>query len=279
MNLLNSRQIILIPALLFIFIFFYTPLFGLAFESVRPSDDAVLMGSYINILSSSGYRSSIFNTFKLTVYITSLTLIIGYLFSLYIHFFIKSKIIKRSIYIILILPLFTTEIVRAFGWMIILGRKGILNETLIYLGLIDRPLNIMYSQLSVVIGLVYILIPFLTLIMLTVLQGLDKNLLDASKDLGATASVRFRTILLPLTQAGILTGSVIVFCLSVSAYVTPAILSGGKFSVISMLIYDSFAVSFNQNVGAALSIILLLFSMVIVYLYTLAIKSIIALGR
>src|SRR5699024_1483210 len=170
---------------------------------------------------------------------------------------LKSKLGKRLAYLVVILPLFTSNIVRALGFIILLGRKGLVNESLLDMELINSPIQFLYSELGVVIGLSYIFTPFMALSIAGALQGIDKSLLQASDDLGANRLIAFYKITLPLSLPGILAGSIIVTALSVSAYVTPSVMFGGKGAVMSMLIYEQYISALDYPLGAALAIILM----------------------
>src|SRR5690606_3705691 len=161
-------------------------------------------------------------------------------------------------------PLFTSNIVRSFGWMVMLGRTGMVNDSLRSLGLIERPVRFIGTELGILIGLVYILLPFAVLSIGTALSRMDRSLERASQDLGATSGQTFFHVTLPLSLPGVASGAIMVFALAVSAYVTPALLSGGKVTVLSMLIYQQYSTVFNFNYGGALSIVLLALTLTLV---------------
>jgi putative spermidine/putrescine transport system permease protein len=140
---------------------------------------------------------------------------------------------------------------------VLLGRRGFVNETLVWLNLVEKPLQLLYNEFGIVIGLTYIMVPFMVLTVASVLQNLEAALLDAARDLGATPLVAFLKVTLPLSLPGVVAGSLIVFTLSVSAYVTPSILSGGKRTVMSMLIYQQYNTVFDFHFGGALAVVLL----------------------
>jgi putative spermidine/putrescine transport system permease protein len=165
-------------------------------------------------------------------------------------------------------PLFTSNIVRAFGWMVLLGRRGLVNDVLLALGIVERPLALLYGQSSIVIGLSYIMAPFMVLMVASVLQNVERSLEDASRDLGAGAWSTFWRVTFPLSLPGVIAGSLVVFTLSVSAYVTPAILSGGRENVVSMLIFQQYGAILNFQFGAALSVVLLVATLALVWAYS-----------
>jgi putative spermidine/putrescine transport system permease protein len=176
-------------------------------------------------------------------------------------------LVRRLIYIIVVTPLFTSNIVRAFGWMVLLGRRGMINDLLQLTGVTDRPLPLLYGQTSIVVGLTYIMAPFMVLTVASVLQNIDRSLDEAARDLGAGAWSTFTRVTLPLSMPGVIAGSLIVFTLSVSAYVTPSILSGGRQNVMSMLIFQQYGAILNFPFGAALSVVLLATTLILVGAY------------
>ena len=164
------------------------------------------------------------------------------------------------------LPLFTSNIVRSFGWMVLLGRRGLVNESLAGLGLIDSPFRFLGTEAGVIIGLVYINMPFIVIAVGNALAKIDRSYTDASSDLGASRFTSFWTITFPLSLPGLTAGALLVFALSVGAYVTPAVLGGGQVTMFSMLIFQQYTSVFDFNYGGALSITLLLLTLAMVSL-------------
>jgi putative spermidine/putrescine transport system permease protein len=151
--------------------------------------------------------------------------------------------------------------------VIVLGHNGLLNNALVALGIISTPLQILNTKTAVVIGMSYVSMPFMVLTVGSVLQGINVSLLEAARDLGANPIVTFFRVTLPLSIPGVVAGSLIVFSLSMSAYVTPSIMSGGRFNLMSMLIFQQYMISFDFPFGAALSILLLAFTLALMAIY------------
>ena len=168
---------------------------------------------------------------------------------------------------LVIAPLFTSAVIRSMAWLIILGRRGLVNDSLLSIGFIEAPLRLLYNDFAVIIGLLYIVLPFMVLSISSVLEGIDLTLEQAARDLGETALGAFRRVTLPLSMPGVLAGSFLVFALCLSSYVTPAILGGGRNKVIAMLIFEQFMRLFNWSLGAALSCILLAISLAVIWGY------------
>ncbi len=135
--------------------------------------------------------------------------------------------LRRICVILLILPLFTSNIVRSFGWMVLLGRNGLVNDALVAAGLLERPMRLLGTELAILIGLVYILLPLVVIALGNALAEIDEGLEHASADLGGGPLATFVHVTFPLCLPGLVAGAIMVFTLAVSAYVTPALLSGG----------------------------------------------------
>lgn len=248
----------------FFALFFAGPLALLLAESVLDKAGAVTSANYTAVLSDSYYWGAMGNTFLISLYVTIFSLVAGYPLAYYLVFYVKSHWLRRAVYILIVTPLFTSNIVRAFGWIVILGRRGFVNTTLQSAGLIDAPLDLLYNRSSIVIGLGYILLPVMVLTICSILQNVQQSLIDAARDLGARPSVAFMAVTLPLSLPGVLAGSIIVFALSVSAYVIPSILSGGRETIMSMLIFQQYAATFRPDIGATLSIVLLVVTLLLI---------------
>ena len=251
----------------FFVLFFLAPFGLLIAESFMRSDGGVTLSNYISVLSDGYYWNALVNTLLISLWVTVVAFLLGYPLAYFIVFHVRRPWGRRLIYVLLITPLFTSNIVRAFGWIVILGRRGIVNSSLLAVGLIDTPLDILYGKLSIVIGLAYILLPIMVLSICSVLQTVDRSLIEAARDLGARPSRAFLAVTLPLSLPGVVAGSIIVFALSVSAYVIPSILSGGREMVMPILIFQQYAATFRPDIGATLSVVLLAVTLLLIGSY------------
>ena len=254
----------------FLLAFFVVPFCVVLLDSLRTKEGIFTLEHYAKALGDFYYWETLLLTFKLSLLVTLATFVIGYPLAYFIVRRVRSPAIRSLIYIIVVTPLFTSNIVRAFGWMVLLGRRGMVNDMLQAVGLTDRPLPLLYGQTSIVVGLTYIMAPFMVLTVASVLQNIDRSLEEAARDLGASAWSTFTRVTLPLSLPGVIAGSLIVFTLSVSAYVTPSILSGGRQNVTSMLIFQQYGAILNFQFGAALSVVLLVTTLVLVGGYVAA---------
>ncbi|HTC09956.1 MAG TPA: ABC transporter permease [Acetobacteraceae bacterium] len=251
---------------------FGIPLGMMALSSLHSDEAGWTLANYGRIIGSAYFWGVLISTLRLAAIVTASTLILGYTLAYYIVFHLHNGIARRVVYAILITPLFTSAIVLSFGWILMLGPAGAINHWLRALGIIDRPLDLLYSWTGIAIALTYTMLPLMVLTISSVLQNIDRVLLAASADLGGGPFATFVAVTFPLSLPGVATGSLIVFALSVSAYVVPSIMSGGRHLVISMLIYQQYMVVFDFGFGAALSIVLLIVTFIIIGIYSVVLE-------
>ncbi len=174
---------------------------------------------------------------------------------------------KPILYMLVIIPFWTNSLIRIYGWRSFLGASGWLNTFLMNTGLIDTPVQFLFKTGTTVLGMVYVLFPFMVLPLYTAIEKLDQNLLEASADLGAKGRSTFLRVILPLTMSGVFSGSIMVFIPSLGYFYVSDILGGGNSDVIGNLIERQFQSGNNWPLGAALSIILILITLVLVKIY------------
>ena len=196
---------------------------------------------------------------------TILCILIGYPFS-YIIARTKSKK-KQLLYMLVIIPFWTNSLIRIYGWRTFLGSSGWLNSLLQFLHITSGPVDFIYKQGTTVLGMVYCLIPFMILPLYTAIEKLDGNLLEASSDLGAKPVSTFLEVILPLTSGGIFSESIMVFIPCLGYFFVANILGGGNSDVIGNLIERQFKSGNNWPLGAALSIILIVVTLILVKIY------------
>ncbi len=248
---------------LFLILFFVVPFLTMASDSVRTAQGEYTWTFYAKALTDPFYWRVLLSTFELGIWVTVCTALAGYPLAYYLTFYVRSPLVRRLVYLALVTPLFTSNVVRAFAWMLVLGRQGVVNKSLMFTGLTDTPLLLMNTRGAMIIGLVYILLPIFVLTVASILQGINRSLLEAARDLGANAMMTFWKITFPLSLPGVLAGSILTFTLAVSAYVTPAVMSGGRHLVMPMLIFQQYLVSFDYHIGAVLSIMLLVMTLLL----------------
>jgi len=167
---------------------------------------------------------------------------------------------------LVMLPFWTSYLIRTYAWMVLLNRAGLINAALIGSGVRSEPLDMLYSEFAVVLGLVYSYLPFVILAIYTSISRLDRALLEASADLGAGGWRTFRKVMLPLTLPGIATGAVFIFVLSIGNFVTADLLGGGRVQMVGNLVYDQFLTARDWPFGAALALGLIAVMMILLFL-------------
>ncbi len=189
----------------------------------------------------------------------------GYLIAYWIAFYGGTR--KNLLLILVILPFWTSYLVRIYAWMTLLSDHGLINNFLIYLHLIDEPLPLLHNEYSVLIGLVYTYLPFMILPLYASLDRLDRSVLEAAADLGATARERFFKVTVPLTKGGILSGSVLVFAPAIGEFLVPELLGGAKAMMVGKFIAMKFLGLRHWPLGSAYSLLLLAIILVLLYVY------------
>jgi spermidine/putrescine transport system permease protein len=176
---------------------------------------------------------------------------------------LKSSNLKNLLIALVTLPFWTSFLVRTYAWMILLRTDGPINRLLLQVGILHQPLDILYNDFAIVIGLVYGELPFMILPLFTVLEKIGPELLEASGDLGSSSWQTFKRVLLPLSRPGIVAGVILVFVPSVGAFITPDLLGGAKSAMIGNLIQSQFAVIRDQPFGSAIAFLLALLVLVL----------------
>jgi putative spermidine/putrescine transport system permease protein len=201
-------------------------------------------------------------TLRIALFTTAICLALGYPLALSIA---SARGTRRAVLTLLVVsPLFVSVVVRAYGWILLLGNRGLVNEALLGLGLIDAPLRLLYSEGAVVAALVEALLPFMAISIVSVLDRVEPELDRAARGLGATPFQTFLHVTLPLSTPGALAGGLLVFLVSMGAYATPALIGGSRVRVTVTEIATQVTTVFNWPLAAALSIVLLLVSLIIV---------------
>ncbi|MDO4698962.1 MAG: spermidine/putrescine ABC transporter permease PotB [Pasteurellaceae bacterium] len=211
------------------------------------------------------YSQVLWNSLYMAGISTIICLIIGYPFA-----FIMAKLpakFRPFLLFLVVLPFWTNSLIRIYGMKIFLGVKGILNEAMLWLGIIDTPIRILNTEVAVVIGLVYILLPFMILPLYSSIEKIDGRLLEAAKDLGANAFQRFVKIIIPLTMPGIVAGCLLVLLPAMGMFYVADLLGGAKVLLVGNIIKSEFLVTRNWPFGAAISIALTILMALMLYVY------------
>ena len=211
------------------------------------------------------YAQVVWNSLYMSSIATVICLIIGYPFAFMIA---KIEPKYRAILLFLVvLPFWTNSLIRIYGMKIFLGVKGILNEALLGLGFISEPIRILNTEAAVIIGLVYLLLPFMILPLYSAIEKLDHRLLEAAKDLGANAFKRFIKVIIPLTMPGIISGCLLVLLPAMGMFYVADLLGGAKVLLVGNVIKSEFLISRNWPFGSAISIGLTILMAVLIFVY------------
>ena len=216
-------------------------------------------------LANADYMKIYAQSIAIALITTIICILVGYPFS-YIIARTKSRK-KKILYMLVIIPFWTNSLIRIYGWRNFLGSSGLLNGLLMKIGLVSQPVDFLYKQGTTILGMVYCLIPFMILPLYTAIEKLDDSLLEASSDLGARPVSTFFEVILPLTSSGIFSGSLMVFIPCLGYFFVSDILGGGNSDVIGNLIERQFQSGNNWPLGAALSIILIVVTLILVKIY------------
>jgi putative spermidine/putrescine transport system permease protein len=250
--------VLLLPALLVLAAFFVYPLFGILLRSVYKN--GYTLESYRQIARTSVYLTVIGLTFRTAAVVTMMTLVLGYPLA-YVLATIRPRL-ARILIVIVILPFLTSIIVRTYAWMVLLGTNGVVNQYLQALGVIRTPLRLLYNEAGVIMGMTYVLLPFMILTLASVMRGIDPALVRAAHSLGASRWQAFRRVFLPLSAPGIAGGTLLVFILSLGFFITPALMGGPSDVMIAMLIEREVEFTLNWSLASALAVILLALTLV-----------------
>lgn len=255
-RLAREWQLVL-PLALFFVCFVFAPLSLLGYVSLHadPSLERMGLAQYTKFLSDRFNLAVLGSTLWLGLEVTLLTLLIGYPLA-YLHS-VSPPRWQKVLILLIVLPLLTSAVVRTFAWLVILGRQGIVNETLLALGLVEFPVRLLYTQNAVVVALAQIELPLMVLPIVTSLAAIDPNLKQASRALGAGSWRTFFRVILPLSAPGVLAGCLLVYASSVSAFVTQTLVGGGQQMFMPFYIYQQAIQANNYPFASAIAMILL----------------------
>ena len=219
-------------------------------------ETVITLKNWREIATDSYFLEIFLRTFRIALLVTVISILIGTP-EAYILGRMSSP--WRGLFLVIVLgPLLISVVARTLGWALLFGSTGLINIALVRLGLIASPMQFMFTETGVVIGLVHVLVPFVVISVWASLQRLDPQVENAAVSLGASGLTVLRRIVLPQVMPGILSGAIVVFALAASAFATPAIIGGRRLKVASTLAYDEFLNTLNWPLGAAVAVLLLI---------------------
>ncbi|WP_108124351.1 ABC transporter permease [Saccharospirillum mangrovi] len=264
-----SLLLLLTPFVLWIVLLVLLPhvqMLRISFQ-VRESWDSLDWGvtQYSNFFAESYYWRTFIRTGVMSLLTTALTLVIGFPIAWYIAKLARGRA-RGLLFLACLIPFWASELVRTYGWMILLRESGLFSSWLQALGWVDGPVEFLYNDVAVIVGLVYNALLFMVVPLVTTLDGLDDNLVEAGYDLGGNHWHVLRDIVVPWAMPGIVSGCIVVFMLTLGSYLTPTLMGGKDSAWFTQQIFTQFITRFNWEQGAALGVLLLVLSSLLVWL-------------
>jgi spermidine/putrescine transport system permease protein len=224
-------------------------------------------GNYLTLFQDIQYRQVFVRTFKIASIVSIIALLLAYPVAYCLVFKVQSRKIRMAVYMAIIVPLWASYLLRAYTWKTILGSQGVLNSFLVWSGILAEPTPLfLYNQLSMVITLVHIFVPFMFMPIFTALEKIPKSLMEASKDLGVGRLGTFLKVTLPLSAPGIAAGITLTFCLSFGDFIAPFLVGGPDGFMIANIVQSQFGTALNWPLGSAISIAILAIVLVVITL-------------
>lgn len=220
------------------------------------------LANYTSIVTDEYFREVVVRTLVLGFGVTAICLLLGYPLAYFIAH--SGPTMRLTLTMLVIFPMLLNLVVRSFGWIALLANRGLINNLLIDVGLIERPIRMMFNLFGLLVGMSHIFLPFMVLMLVPAIQAIPKDVQSAAYTLAASRLRVFWSITLPMSAPGILSGSILVFVLTISALVTPRMLGGPTYKVMATLIYDDFLQTLDWPAGAAMSFALTALTMLVI---------------
>ncbi|MDM0007256.1 ABC transporter permease [Variovorax sp. J22G73] len=256
------------PLLLVLLLAFVAPVLLMVPLSLHPYEPGTgisagwTLANYTSIVTDEYYREVVVRTLVLGFGVTAICLLLGYPLAYYIAN--AGPRMRLTLTMLVIFPMLLNLVVRSFGWIALLANRGLLNNLLMDIGLIERPIKMMFNLFGLLVGMSHIFLPFMVLMLVPAIQAISKDVQAAAYTLAASRLRVFWSITLPMSAPGILSGSILVFVLTISALVTPRMLGGPTYKVMATLIYDDFLQTLDWPAGAAMSFALTALTLVVI---------------
>lgn len=244
-----------LPAVAVVGLLMVVPIGWLLSMSFVDLDGQVGVGNYRLFFNEPVYRNMFINTFQIAFVVTTICLLLGYPVA-YLLAILPSPW-SGLLMLAVLMPFWTSGLVRTFSWLIILQRNGLVNSALVGMGLVERPIPLVHNMTGTIIGMVHIMVPFLILPLYASMKTIDGNLMRAAANLGSTPAHAFRRVYLPLSMPGLIAGTIMIFVMCLGFYITPALLGGGKVKMIAQRIEESLALYPTWGPASALAVLLL----------------------
>jgi len=234
-------------------------------EKVGPRQYEFGFGNYIEFAMEPIYWNTLLRTGWMSLFVTAITLVIGFPIAYYIAK-IAGRRSRGALFLLCLVPLWVSDLIRAYGWILLLRETGIISGLLQWAGLASQPVEMLYNDAAVIVGLVYTVMLFMIVPLTSTLDGMDDAMIEAGYNLGGSRLTVLRRIIIPYAMPGIVSGCIIVFMLTAGSYLTPILLGGKNSSWFTETIYDQFITRYNWESGAAFGFLLLAFTSIVVWL-------------
>ncbi|RAI02341.1 ABC transporter permease [Acuticoccus sediminis] len=263
-----SLFLLFTPFLLWIVLLIVLPQIGIGYVSLREkvgiNQYEFGLKNYLDFVGEPIYRNTLLRTAWMSILVTACALVIGFPVAYYIAK-VAGERSRATLFLMCLIPLWVSDLVRAYGWIVLLRETGVVSSVLLRLGIIGEPVEMLYNDVTVVIGLVYTVILFMIVPLVSTLQGMDNALLEAGYNLGGSRLTVFRRIIVPYAMPGIVAGCIITFMLTAGSYLTPILLGGKNSSWFTEQIYNQFITRYNWEAGATFGVVLLVFTSLVVW--------------
>jgi putative spermidine/putrescine transport system permease protein len=223
--------------------------------------DALTIENYVKFFTDVYYTAVLTRTVRIALITTIICLAMGFPLA-YVLARTRTRY-KNVLIMLVVLPLFVGNAVRAAGWMVAFGNKGVINASLMGAGAISTPIEIMFTEFAVIVGITAVNLPFMVLTLQSIIEGIDRSVEEAAFNLGATPWQMARRVLFPLAMPGILAGTILTFILAMNAYATPVLLGGPRFQMMGPLVYGQFVQQNNWPFGGAIAFILMMATLIL----------------
>ena len=225
----------ILPGCLFLAVFMLIPLFSLILTTFFDETGSFSLSGYFSLLESTYFKQVFWRSIRLSLISTFVCALLGFPTAYYISKYSKNKGMLMAL---AVFPMFTSPVIRSFSWMVILGKKGFVNNLLVSSGIVDKPISLLYNEFSMVVGFIQLFLPLMILSLIGIMDNISEDLNLAAGSLGASRASTFRHVILPLSIPGLVTGSVLVFTGCLTAYTTPQLLGGTDTRVLATMIYQ-----------------------------------------
>ncbi len=231
----NIYWLFILPGCIFLTFFMLIPLFSLLIKSFVDEEGSFSLVNYFTLMESTYFKQVFWRSIRLSLISTAACAVLGFPTAYYISKYSKNK---GTLMALAVFPMFTSPVIRSFSWMVLLGKKGIVNEILISFGVVAKPISLLYNEFSMVVGFIQLFLPLMILSLIGIMDNISEDLNLAAGSLGASRLGVFRHVVLPLSIPGLVTGSVLVFTGCLTAYTTPQLLGGTDTRVLATMIYQ-----------------------------------------